>query len=233
MGGKDGATNHLDPRDPPTLLPFRDSASAALIGRPRHSEPKTLTADDGADGGTPPITGGAPTIITKAPQHTHQLQDNNKDATQSEHWELQHLTLTCLCNVQSLQDLTNIWASLAPLKKEKARTALEIVCLAWVRALWPKASKITHMVAVLILRLDFHTEDPDGVSDAVNIFMFPDLSLAAGTKVALVTRRWDTALDSDMIMSYANTSALMSKQRISLIMGGRGKPICLNSDSCY
>ena len=73
---------------------------------------------------------------------------------------------------------------------------------------------ITHTVAVLLLVLVLHREDPNRVSDSVKIFMFPYLSLAAGREIALVARRWDTALESNMLASYANTAALMTKQRI-------------------
>ena len=131
---------------------------------------------------------------------------------------MQQLALTRLCHFQSLQDLPKIWTDLAPLKKEKVCTVLEIACLARVWALRIKLPKITHMVAFLILGVAFHTEDPNGESDAVNIFMFPDLSLAAGTKAALVARRWETSLDSNTLTYYSDTAALMTKQRISPIM---------------
>ena len=136
---------------------------------------------------------------------------------------MQQLALTRLCHFQSLQDLPKIWTDLAPLKKEKARTVLEIACLARVWALRIKLPKITHMVAFLILGVAFHTEDPNGESDAVNIFMFPDLYLAAGTKAALVARRWETSLDSNTLTYYSDTAALMTKQRISPIMVWEGE----------
>ena len=120
--------------------------------------------------------------------------------------------------MQSLKNFPKIGAALSPLKKENACTAIEIACLARVRALRRKAPKITHKVAVLLLSLAFHTGYPDRVSNAVNIFMFLDLSLEAGTKAVLVARRWDTALESNTLTSYADTAALMTKQRIFLIM---------------
>ena len=95
----------------------------------------------------------------------------------------------------------------------------EIACLAPEWALIIKAPNITHMVTVILLGFNFHTEDPVRVRDAVNIFVFLDLSLAAGTKAALVAWRWETVLDSNTLTSYAKTSALMTKQRISPIMG--------------
>ena len=52
-----------------------------------------------------------------------------------------------------------------------------------------KATRITQNMAVLPLRLAFHTEEPDRVSDAVNIFMLPDLSLIAGLEKAMIELR--------------------------------------------
>ena len=74
-------------------------------------------------------------------------------------------------------------------------------------------------MALLLLGLHFHTEDPDCVNDTVNIFMFPDLSLSAGSEATMVTRRWDTALDANTLTSYADAAALMKQQRIPPIVG--------------
>ena len=78
---------------------------------------------------------------------------------------------------------------------------------------------MTHAVAVLLLGLHFHTEDPDCVNDTVKIFMFPYLSLSAGSEASMVTRRWDTALDANTLTSYADAAALMKQQRILPIVG--------------
>ena len=74
-------------------------------------------------------------------------------------------------------------------------------------------------MAVLLLGLHFHTEDPDCVNDTVNIFVFPDLSLSAGSEASIVTRRWDTALDANNLTSYADAAALTRKQHIPPIVG--------------
>ena len=74
-------------------------------------------------------------------------------------------------------------------------------------------------MAVLLLELHFHTEDPDCVNDTVKIFMFPDLSLSEGSEASMVTRRWDTALDANTLTSYADAAALMKQQRILPIVG--------------
>ena len=62
-------------------------------------------------------------------------------------------------------------------------------------------------------------EDPDCVNDNFNIFQFPNLSLSAGSDASMVTRRWDTALDTTTKTSYADAAALMKQQRILPIIG--------------
>ena len=62
-------------------------------------------------------------------------------------------------------------------------------------------------------------ENPDYINNTVNIFQFPDLSLYACSEVSMVTRRWDTALDTTTMTSYADVSALMKQQHIPPIIG--------------
>ena len=69
------------------------------------------------------------------------------------------------------------------------------MCLDKARELRYKYLHVSHAVVGLLLGLFFHTEYHDGVSNTVNIFMFPDLFISTGLEVALVARRWDTALD--------------------------------------
>ena len=61
-------------------------------------------------------------------------------------------------------------------------------------------------------------EDPGRVSDAMGIFIFPDLSLAVGKESAMVVRWRDTELEPNTLSSYANTSTLIMKQRIAPIV---------------
>ena len=49
--------------------------------------------------------------------------------------------------------------------------------------------------------------------------MFPDLSLSAGSEASMVMQRWDTALDTNTLTSYADVAALMKQQRILPIVG--------------
>ena len=94
-----------------------------------------------------------------------------------------------------------------------------MACRESARALRYKAPRVTHAVAFLLLGLHSYTEDPDCVNDTVNIFMFTDLSLSSGSEASMVTRRWDTALDTKTLTSYADAAALMKHQRIPPIVG--------------
>ena len=72
---------------------------------------------------------------------------------------------------------------------------------------------------VLLLGLQFFTEDPNCVNDTVNIFQFPDLSFSAGSESSMVTRRWYTVLNANTMTSYADAAALMKQQRIPPLVG--------------
>ena len=74
-------------------------------------------------------------------------------------------------------------------------------------------------MAVVLLGIHFFTKDPDCANNTVNIFQFPDLSLYVGSEAYMVTRRWDTALESNTMTSYADAAALVKKQRILTIVG--------------
>ena len=121
-----------------------------------------------------------------------------------------------------MQELLNIWADIAPLRKDKSRTALDIRCLAHARALQLKPPKITLMVALLLLGLAFYMEFTNGISDTVNIFMLPYLFQTAGKEEALLAQRWDTALESNTLTSYSDTAVLMTKQKIAPIVSWEG-----------
>ena len=121
-----------------------------------------------------------------------------------------------------MQELPKVWSNLAPLKSDKALTTLDIACLALAHTLRIKRPNITYMVEFLLLGLAFHTEDPDGVSNALNIFMFLDISLEEGEEAAMVAWQWDTALYSNTIKLYTDTTALVTKQKISPIIGWEG-----------
>ena len=71
----------------------------------------------------------------------------------------------------------------------------------------------------MVMALTFHTEDPDGVGDALNILLFLDLSPSAGSKAALLTRKWDAILGGGTLNYFVESSLLMGEQKVAPIMG--------------
>ena len=56
--------------------------------------------------------------------------------------------------------------------------------------------RIPHAVAVMLMALTFHTKDPYGVGDVLDILLSPDLSPLAGLEAALLTQKWDAILEA-------------------------------------
>ena len=77
-----------------------------------------------------------------------------------------------------------------------------------------RASHISHAATVLILGLSFYSEDPDGVGDAINVFLFPDLSLLASSEAVQLARRWDAILGSGALTPFSETSLLLVKHKV-------------------
>ena len=144
---------------------------------------------------------------TVRPGSTHQK------VTQAERWDLKATVLLRIYNVPRPEDLPEIWQTLYPLTKEKARPVFKISIIESAGAFRCKAPRSTHAVAVILLGLHFYTKDPYCVNDTVNIFQLPDLSLSAGSEASMVTRIWDTAMDANTLTSYTDVSALMKQHR--------------------
>ena len=68
---------------------------------------------------------------------------------------------------------------------------------------------------VTVLYLTFHSEEPDRVGDAVNLFLFVDLSPMTGSEVAPLTRRWDAVFGGGILTSFYDTSLLLGHQKVS------------------
>ena len=75
--------------------------------------------------------------------------------------------------------------------------------------------RISHSVAVMVMALAFHAEDPDRVGDALNIFLFPNLSPLVGSEAALLTQKWGATLGGGTLTSFAYTSLLIGKKKVS------------------
>ena len=71
----------------------------------------------------------------------------------------------------------------------------------------------------LLLGLHYFIEDTNCINGTIVVFQFPDHSLFAGSEASMVTRIWDTSLESNAMTSYANTAALMKKYLILTIVG--------------
>ena len=71
----------------------------------------------------------------------------------------------------------------------------------------------------MVVVLTFHTEDPDGLGDALNILLFPDLSPLTGLEAALLTQKWDAIFGGGTLTYFSDTSLLMGKQKVATITG--------------
>ena len=69
----------------------------------------------------------------------------------------------------------------------------------------------------MVMALTFHTKDPYGVEDMLNILLFTDLSPLTGLETALLTRKWHAILGGGTLTSFADTSLLMWKQKVAPI----------------
>ena len=94
---------------------------------------------------------------------------------------------------------------------------MEAACRRTAKSLRFRPPYTPHTVAVMVMALAFHTEEPDGVGDALNIFLFPELYPSAGMKAALLTRKWGAILGDGNLNSFADTSLLMGKHKVAPI----------------
>ena len=69
--------------------------------------------------------------------------------------------------------------------------------------------------------MELYTKDPDYVNDAVNISMFPGLSIYMVPEATMVKRCWDTSLDTNTLVFYTE-AYLMNQQLVALIIGWEG-----------
>ena len=76
----------------------------------------------------------------------------------------------------------------------------------------------------MVVALVFHTEDPGGVGDALNILLFPDISLSAGSEAFLLTQKWDAIFGDGKLTSFEDTSLMTEKQKVAPIVGWENPP---------
>ena len=96
-----------------------------------------------------------------------------------------------MCNVIMMVQLPDIWNTTTPLNNNRFRATMEAACRRTYDRLRFLPHCIPYAIAVMVMAPVFHTEDPNGVGDALNIFLFPYLYLSAGSEASLLTWKWD------------------------------------------
>ena len=84
--------------------------------------------------------------------------------------------------------IPDIWSTVPSLNKDRARAAMEAACWRASEILQFRPLYTPHPVAVMVMALTFHTKDPDGVENMLNIFLFPDLYPSSGLEASLLVR---------------------------------------------
>ena len=100
------------------------------------------------------------------------------------------------------------------LTKYKVREESEVACQDKASKTSYKALCTTNTLARLIIIPSFHTKDLDGVGDTVNIFMFLEISLYAGSEATMLAMRWDTTIDIKNMTTYEDMVYLLHIQHI-------------------
>ena len=77
------------------------------------------------------------------------------------------------------------------------------------------ALSVTHYVMVMVLALVFHTKDPNGVGDAVNIFLLLDMSPSTVSEAYLLARRWDADLGVENIEILCRNQSADGMEKMS------------------
>ena len=130
-------------------LPPLDLANHIMVRRQtlqRHLVPRTCAI----------LATTAPTYVFQQTQPVSQAAPIKKKKP-AECWELQAPSLYRLAEIQGPKEIPQIWQTLAPPTKEKARPAFKIICRESARALRSKVPRVTHTVVVLLLGLHFFT----------------------------------------------------------------------------
>ena len=102
---------------------------------------------------------------------------------------------------------------------EGARVAMESACKLTAKTLQLRAPRTPQSTVAMVLSLSFHTKDPEGLGDAVNIFLFTYLSPYAGSEAALMACKRDAVLWGYTLTSFADTNFLMVNQKVSPVTG--------------
>ena len=63
--------------------------------------------------------------------------------------------------------------------------------------------RISHSIMVMVIALAFHIKDPNGVGDALNIFLLPVPSPIVGSESDLLKSRWGAMLRNNTFTSFS------------------------------
>ena len=63
---------------------------------------------------------------------------------------------------------------------------MEVACHRTYKHLRIWSPRISHAAAILVLGLTFYYKELDGMGDAINVFLFPDMSPSAVSEAALL-----------------------------------------------
>ena len=124
-------------------------------------------------------------------------------------WGADLRSLLWICNASTTWQIPDTWRTVALLEKDRARAAMEAACRHTAESLRFRPPHISYAVGVMVMVLTFHTKDPDGVGDALNILLFPDLSPSAGLEAAVLTRKWGAIFGGGTLTYFADTSLLI------------------------
>ena len=109
-----------------------------------------------------------------------------------EHWDDDFQSLLSLYNVTTEVELPSIWHTVAPFKKDRSRSAMEEACQKKTDIMILREPCVPHSIAVMILALDFHTQDTNRVGDSGKYIIIPGpvtvRGIGGGTPCTLVGR---------------------------------------------
>ena len=112
-----------------------------------------------------------------------------------------------LCNVTRTAQLPFIWRMVPPLKKYRSRADMEATCQHIANDLHlcsPLPPCIPHAAVAMVMALAFHNKYPHGAGDALNVFLFTDLSSSEESEAVLPTINWDRVLGRGTLTFFAD-----------------------------
>ena len=67
----------------------------------------------------------------------------------------------------------------------------------------------------MVLDLALYTEDPDGVGDALNIFLFIDHPPSVGSEASLLNHLWDAVLGDNTFTYFSDTGTILGRKKVA------------------